>query len=251
MCVLKLALNQLPSLFLLTTRLNNGESFYFFISFSLSLACLRSLLSLCSGNNDDHKVFQLLWFPVCRWDIEMQACLVNSLWKIFSWMNYENWRAWIETCIVCAVEHLVDVVVPARIYLYLYVIPVNCLCRQQEHHKMPQEWEARLRNYDSLPAIMKRRVNSYSSKQRSFSNKFDIFRTFSWTCRGNTCVLSHFIMEYYKTWLYCWLLSFNMTNYYRLTLNLNGIAQKYDFVLVWSNSHPNVTQSCHFKKPFS
>lgn len=101
-------------------------------------------------------------------------------------MNYENWRAWIETCIVCAVEHLVDVVVPARIYLYLYVIPVNCLCRLQEHHKMPQEWEARLRNYDSLPAIMKRRVNSYSSKQRSFY----IFRTFSISHEpaGNTCV---------------------------------------------------------------
>lgn len=57
---------------------------------------------------------------------------------------------------------------PARIYLYLYVIPVNCLCRLQEHHKMPQEWEARLRNYDSLPAIMKRRVNSYSSNQTIF-----------------------------------------------------------------------------------
>ncbi len=47
-------------------------------AFYLSLCLLHvCVLSLCSGKNDDHKVFQLLWFPVCRWDIEMQVCLVN------------------------------------------------------------------------------------------------------------------------------------------------------------------------------
>jgi len=64
------------------------------------------------------------------------------------------------------VEHLLVVVVLVRIYFYLYVIPVNCVC--VGYKKMPQEWEARLRNYDSLAAINEARSYLFQLYTDSF-----------------------------------------------------------------------------------
>lgn len=67
--------------------------------------------------------------------------------------------------------------------MYQYVIPVICVCVGYKNHKMPQEWEARLRNYDSLSAITKQRINTYSSSQARF-----LTCMFNSSCNGETPV---------------------------------------------------------------